>query len=109
MGLLAEALCSGTSGRGATKVSNNSLRACDKLTPQREGRGWLQEALREAADLDRQGQRKPVRSQSHSAHPATKSRENSRATRMGLLGEPGEAGRSGALRVHIFTRGPWAS
>lgn len=81
---------------GATKVSNNSLRACDKLTPQREGRGWLQEALREAADLDRQGQRKLVPSRSHSAHPATKSRENSRATRMGRLGEPGEAGRSGA-------------
>lgn len=38
---------------GATKVSNNSLHACDKLTPQREGRGWLEEALREAADLDR--------------------------------------------------------
>lgn len=97
----AEACSWNMEGR-ATRAANNSLRACDKLTPQKERRGWLEEALREAADLDRWGQRRLV--PSHSAHPATKSGENSRTTGLGQQGEPGEAGRSAAWRLHIFTR-----
>lgn len=86
MGLLACRSPQWNIRRGATKVSNNSLRACDKLTPQREGRGSLEEVLREAADLDRQGQRKLVPSRSHSAHPAIKCRGNFKATGLGQLG-----------------------
>lgn len=46
---------------------------------------------------------------SYSAHPATKSRENSSKTGLGWLGDSGKAGRSGTWRLYIFTKEPWAS
>lgn len=46
---------------------------------------------------------------SYSAHPATKSRENSSKTGLGWLGDSGKATRSGIWRLHIFTKEPWAS
>lgn len=49
----------GLGGDGWTMVSNNSLRSCNKLTPQREGRGLAGE---ENIDLDRPGWRQRLAS-----------------------------------------------
>lgn len=60
----------GTSGGwgGRTMVSNNSLCACNKLTPQREGRGLAGEAGEEDADLDRLGWRQRLASSERVAY-----------------------------------------